>query len=120
MNQLKKSRSASRHTLRAPSNAFAVSRLKAKSKEVKLSTSTQKDENKQKKVVLPKTGWNEEFKKEDYVMYIKIQCINCDNSLPGTWEYYQVYGNFCRDCNSKCTPGGMEKKISCGYGGKQI
>lgn len=64
--------------------------------------------------------WKEEFKKEDYVKYIKTKCINCNNSLPGTWEYYKIYGNFCRDCNVKCcTSNKKGKKDISGSGARQ-
>ena len=35
---------------------------------------------------------------EQQKTFIKNTCW-CGNSIPGTWEYYQVRGNYCAECN---------------------
>jgi hypothetical protein len=54
------------------------------------------------------------FNSQEYVNRIKDKCCVCDSTIPGTWNHYRLYGNYCIACDHKA--GGIasspkEKKI---------
>jgi len=39
------------------------------------------------------------FNEEDYKQNFKTHCVSCGKKIPGTWESYQIRGNYCSECN---------------------
>ena len=41
------------------------------------------------------------YDKGEYEEYIKKACFICEVKIPGTFEYYQKFGNCCAECSSR-------------------
>ena len=36
--------------------------------------------------------------KEEYLPHMKNKCCCCERDIENNWQYYKMYGNFCRSC----------------------
>ncbi len=42
-----------------------------------------------------------DFNSKDYKKNLKNYCVSCGKPISNSWDWYQVYGNYCQECDLK-------------------
>lgn len=51
----------------------------------------------------------DDINEKDYAGKIKNRCFICEAHIDNNWDYYLVFGNCCRACNTRI---GKKKKMT--------